>query len=90
MNFFQSLLSPEGAVSSKRFAGLVLIAFFVAGGVVGIISDSMSEVVESILKTGLYTGVGLLGVNAVADTIVTTVKRPAPVVIIPEKDEDED
>jgi len=80
MNFFQSLLSAEGAVSSKRFAGLVLTGFFVAGGIVAISTGTVSEVVESILKTSLYTGVGLLGVNAVADTIITTVKRPVPVV----------
>ena len=76
MNFFKSLLSPVGDVSSKRFAGLLLIGFFIGGGVVGLINDNISEVVESIMKTGLYTGVGLLGVNAVSDTIVTTVKRP--------------
>lgn len=81
MNFFQSLLSAEGDVSSKRFAGLCLTGFFIAGGIVGIVTGTVSEVVESILKTGLYTGVGLLGVNAISDTITKTVSRPQPIVV---------
>ena len=85
--FFRSLLAADGEISSKRFAGLLLVVFFMAGGIVGIIHDSMSEVVESILKTGLYTGVGLLGVNA-AESIVAIVKRQ-PVVVKEVKDDDE-
>lgn len=84
--FFLTLFSAEGQVSSKRFFGGLLIAFFIAGGIVGVINDTMSEVVESILKTGLYTGAGLLGAN-VAENIVNVVKRPVPVI---EEDEDID
>ena len=84
MNFFMSLLTADGDVSSKRFAGLTLIGFFIAGGVVAIATGTVSEVVESILKTGLYTGTGLLGIN-VAETIVKNVARPTPVIDEPTK-----
>ena len=83
--FFKKLLSASDDVSSKRFAGLCLIAFFIAGGVVAIATGTVSEVVESILKTGLYTGTGLLGIN-VAKDIVATAKRP---VVVEEKKDDE-
>jgi hypothetical protein len=86
MSFFKSLLSAEGEVSSKRLAGLSLVTFFIAAGIVAVVQNSMSEVVESIIKTSLYTGVGLLGVNAVSDTITKTVKRQ-PVVVKEEDDE---
>lgn len=72
--FFVKLFSADGTVSSKRVAGLFLITFYVAGGIVGIVNDTMSEVVEGILRTGLYTGAGLLGVNA-AENVMALVKR---------------
>jgi hypothetical protein len=72
--FFRSLLSPEGEVSSKRFAGLLLVATFIAATVVAVVQGDVSETVESLIKTGLYTGVGLLGVN-VAETVLVNAKR---------------
>lgn len=73
--FLLKLFSADGEVSSKRVFGGMLVLFFIAGGITGVIQDTMSEVVESILKTGLYTGASLLGVNVV-ESVVATVKRP--------------
>lgn len=75
MNFFESLLSPEGDVSSKRFSGLLLIGTAIAGAIVSYINPSFTEVAESMAKTMLFTGAALLGAN-VAENIVATVKRP--------------
>jgi len=84
--FFYSLLAPDGEISSKRFFGGLLILFFIAGGITGVINDSVSEVVESILKTGLYTGAGLLGANVVETTMKLANRTPKPVVE-PKEDE---
>ena len=81
MGFFKSLLSTDGQVSSKRFAGLALVGLYIAG------TGSVDESVESLVKTGLYTGTGLLGFG-VADTMLKTVARPRPVEVKPEEDEE--
>jgi uncharacterized membrane protein YeiH len=73
--FILKLFSADGEVSSKRFFGGLLILSFIAGATVGVVNDTMSEVIESILKTELYTGAALLGAN-VAENIVAVVKRP--------------
>ena len=41
--FFKSLLSEDGGVSSKRFAGLILIGLFVTGGIVSLITGDITS-----------------------------------------------
>lgn len=73
--FFNSLLSPEGEVSSKRFSGLLLIALFIITTIIAASTGNINESVESLIKTALYTGTGLLGINIV-EGVMTTIKRP--------------
>ena len=81
-DFWGKLVSGSDEVSSKRFAGLILIATAIVGAIMSYIPFAMefSEVGESMAKTMLFTGAGLLGLN-VAETVVATIKRPAPVVV---------
>jgi len=81
--FFLNLFSAEGGVSSKRFFGGMLVSFYIAGGIVSVVSGDISVVVESVLKTGLFAGIGLLGAN-VPENIVNIVKRPTPKVEVKE------
>ncbi len=74
MNFFTKLLSTTGDVSSKRFSGLLLIGTFIVCTVTAVITGNITETVESLIKTGLYAGSGLLGVNVIPD-VINTVKR---------------
>jgi len=74
MAFFKSLLSADGEISSKRFAGLTLVGLYVVGTILEWITGGAGETIESLLKTGLYTGSGLLGIN-VAETMLKTIKR---------------
>lgn len=76
MSFFKSLVTADGEISSKRVAGLSLIAFFIIGSVIVAATGNTAEVVESLLNKGLYTGSGLLGVN-VAETVIKTVRQNA-------------
>jgi hypothetical protein len=85
MNFFKSLFSTDGDISSKRFAGLALVGLFMAGTIIAAINGVISESVESLVKTGLYTGTGLLGLG-VGESMLKTVTRPKPVQL--EEDED--
>lgn len=91
-NFFVSLFSIDGKLSSKRFFGGLLIITAIAGTIIGVVNDSMSTVVESLIKTDLYTGAALLGINmveSVSSTLVSTVKRPSTVVKPIEDDTEE-
>ena len=65
MNFFKSLLTADGEISSKRFAGLVLIGMFIVTTIIEAITGNVSDTAHSLMKTGLYGGLGLLGVNGV-------------------------
>jgi len=85
--FFKSLLSADGEVSSKRFAGLVLIATAIAGAIMSYSIPAFTEVAESMAKTMLFTGAGLLGLN-VAEAVVKTVKRPVVVEVKEDGDKD--
>ena len=85
MNFFRALISGEDNVSSKRFSGLCLIGMFIIATIIAAITGDLSESVESLIKTGLYAGSGLLGIN-VAESMMKTIKRPVPII---EKKEDE-
>ena len=85
-NFFLSLLAADVEVSSKRFSGLLLIFTAMAGALISYTNPEFSEVAESMAKTLLYTGAGLLGVN-VAESIVANVKRTPKPVEQPKKDE---
>lgn len=73
-SFFKSLLSPDGEVSSKRFSGLLLVGLFIVTTIIAASTGDINESVESLIKTGLYTGTGLLGVNVV-EGVMSTVKR---------------
>ena len=75
--FFGKLISGSDEVSSKRFAGLILIATAIAGAIMSYIPFAVefSEVGESMAKTMLFTGAGLLGLN-IAKDVVNTIKRP--------------
>lgn len=73
--FFQSLLAADGEVSSKRFSGLLLIGLFMVTTIIATAIGEINESVESLIKTGLYTGAGLLGIN-VAEGVMKTIKRP--------------
>ena len=68
MNFFKSLLTSDGDISSKRFAGLSLVGLFVVCVIVNAATGGAIEMVEPWVAKGLYGGLGLLGVN-VAETI---------------------
>ncbi len=70
-NFFISLLSPEGELSSKRFAGLVLIGTAVAGAILAYVLKDFTEMGESMAKTTMYTGSALLGANMIENTMKT-------------------
>lgn len=85
--FILKLFSTDGEVSSKRFFGGLLILTAIAGTIIGVVQDSMSSVVESLIKTDLYTGATLLGVNMI-ESVVSTVKRQP--VIVEKKDDDKD
>ena len=88
MNFWRALISAEDDVSSKRFAGLLLIGTYIGITILAAIVGNLPVEVESLAKTGLYVGASLLGVSIAGDVIKTAV-RPKPVVIEKEK-EDED
>jgi len=88
--FFNKLLSASDDVSSKRFAGLCLVGFFIAGGIVAIATGTVSEVVESILNKGLITGSALLGINLITDIVKNAKRTVAPVVVEDKKDDDKD
>jgi len=79
MNFFRGLITSGSGLSSKRFAGLCLIGVAIVATIYSFITGNLAESVESLIKTNLYTGSGLLGVG-VAEGMLKTVKRPAPVV----------
>lgn len=74
MNFFKSLLTADGEISSKRVAGLSLIGFFIIGSIMVAITGCAVDVVESLLNKGLYTGSGLLGIN-VAESVMKTYRQ---------------
>ena len=78
MNFWKSLVTADGEISSKRFSGLLLIGLFMVCSIIAAATGDISEPVESLIKTGLYTGSGLLGIN-VAESMIKTVARPKPV-----------
>ena len=77
MNFFKSLVTADGDISSKRFAGLLLVGLFMVCSIIAAITGDINQSVESLIKTGLYTGSGLLGIN-VAESMLKTVPRPKP------------
>jgi len=74
MNFFKSLVTADGEVSSKRVAGLSLIGFFIIGSIIVAITGCTADLVESLLNKGLYTGSGLLGIN-VAESVMKTYRQ---------------
>lgn len=78
MNFFQSLLSADGEISSKRFAGLLLILNHMAVTIIGTIKEVLPVEIESLSKVGLYTGAVLLGVSF-APQVIKAMHRPVPV-----------
>jgi len=84
MNFFKELISAESDTSSKRFAGLSCIGVAMAGAILSYVLPEFTEVGESMAKTFLITGAGLLGFG-VFEKAIQTIKRPVPVVV---KDDD--
>ena len=78
MNFFRGLVTSGSGLSSKRFAGLCLIGVAIIATIYSFITGVLPEPVESLIKTNLYTGSGLLGVG-VAEGMLKTVARPKPV-----------
>ena len=74
MIFWKALVSAQDDVSSKRFAGLCLVGQFVICTIVVIIFGDIGESAESLIKAGLYTGGGLLGLG-MAKEVLNTVKR---------------
>ena len=87
MGFWRSLVSADGQVSSKRFAGICLIGSFMAILILAAIGGNCPAEVESLAKVGLYTGASLLGASVVPE-MIKIVQRPVPIVI--ERKEDED
>jgi len=81
-NFFLSLLAQDGEVSSKRFAGLLLIGAFIAGTVLSFIHPTFTEAAESMAKTSLYVGAGMLGANVVENVMAIAKRTPKQVVIV--------
>ena len=75
MNFWISLVSADGKISSKRFAGLGLISMFIVITVLGAIGGNIPMEVESLVKVGLYTGATLLGSSVVPD-MIKVAQRP--------------
>ena len=88
MGFITSLLSADGKLSSKRFAGLILVGTFVAITVLAAAGGNCPEEVESLAKVGLYTGASLLGVS-LAPEMIKNAQRPAPIVPVVEVKEKE-
>ena len=88
MGFFKSLLSADGGISSKRFAGLCLIGTYIGVVIYGVISGNLPAEIESSIKVGLYTGAMLLGVS-VAPDMIKAVQRPTPVVIETKKENED-
>lgn len=84
MNFFKELISAESDTSSKRFAGLSCIAVAMAGAILSYVLPEFTEVGESMAKTFLITGAGLLGFGVV-EKALNTVKRPVKVEVEDEK-----
>ena len=72
--FFRNLLASGGEVSSKRFAGLLLVGTAIAGAIISYVNVNFAEAAEGMAKTVLYVGSGLLGANVV-ETVFTNVKR---------------
>jgi hypothetical protein len=64
MNFFRELLDPNSKVSSKRFAGLVLIGAFTLASLTSLWVEVDDNALD-LLKTGSIVGATLLGVNVV-------------------------
>ena len=83
--FFLKLFSADGSVSSKRFFGGLLILTAIAGTIIAVVQGELSPVVESLIKTDLFAGVGLLGAN-IPENIMTVVKREKPVVVKDDED----
>lgn len=89
MNFWRQLVSGKDNVSSKRFAGLLLIGTFMVITILAAIGGNIPVEVESLAKVGLYTGATLLGVS-VAPEMIKVAQRPIPVIEEPKPDEDEE
>lgn len=67
-NFFISLFSADGKISSKRFSGLFLIG---VAGVSGILSlfTTLSDQALTLNTTLGWMGLALLGVNVLPEVI---------------------
>ena len=87
MTFWRQLVSGKNDVSSKRFAGLLLIGTFIVITILAAVGGNLPVEVESLAKVGLYTGATLLGVS-VAPEMIKVAQRP--VMVAPIKPEEED
>ena len=75
MNFFKSLLTADGDISSKRFAGLSLIALFMTCTIVSMFRMGIDEGAISLVQTSLVGGAALLGVSIVTEAFGKKAKK---------------
>ena len=85
MNFWRAVISAKDDVSSKRFAGLLLIGTYIGITILAAIGGNLPVVVESLAAKGLYVGASLLGVS-IAGEVIKTAVRPKPVVVETKKE----
>ena len=69
MNFFKSLVSTDGEVSSKRVAGLSLIGLFMICTIISACGVDINEHAVSLIKAALYTGGGLIGLGIAPEAV---------------------
>ena len=66
-NFFQSLLSPTGEISSKRFMGMLALTTSLCCIVYLTIIEGGTNTVENLLETTLIVSSSLLGISSVTN-----------------------
>lgn len=67
-NFFISLFSIDGEISSKRFAGLFLIGIMGASGILSLFKELSDQALELNTTMG-WMGLALLGVNVLPEIV---------------------
>jgi len=73
-NFFRELVDPTSTVSSKRFAGLILLGLFGVASVASVFIDLDAESLQLIKADGVL-GAALLGVNAIESSFINGFKN---------------
>ena len=69
MSFVKSLITADGEVSSKRVAGLSLIALFMTCTIISACGVDINEHAVSLIKAALYTGGSLIGLGIAPEAI---------------------